>query len=97
MNTGKTVLAAATSLLLTLLLLDKDLLELCQRLVPRLRQGCQGKGCPKQEGAGVDEEYTLDSNQAGQVGKCLVRGIDVRMSNMELAQLTPFVSTNLMI
>ena len=104
LNTGKTVLAAAASLLLTLLLLDKDLLELlllldkdllellllldkdllellllldkdllelCQRLVPRLRQGCQGKGCPKQESAGVEEEYALDANQAGQVGKCL--------------------------
>ena len=96
MNTGKTVLAGAASLLLLtlLLLLDKDLLELCQRLVPRLGQGCQGKGRPKQEGAGVDEEYTLDADQAGQVGKCLMRGIDVEMSNMKLAQLTPFVSNN---
>ena len=73
LKTGKTVLAAATSLLLTfLLLLDKDLLELCQRLVPRLRQGCQGKGCPKQEGAGVGEEDTFDADQIGQVGKCLI-------------------------
>ena len=83
MNTGKTVLAGAASLLLLtlLLLLDKDLLELCQRLVPRLGQGCQGKGRPKQEGAGVDEEYTLDADQTGQVRKCL----------------TPFVSNNLVI
>ena len=83
MNTGKTVLAAAPRLLLTLLLLDKDLLEFCQRFVPRLRQGCQGKGCPKQEGAGVEEEYTLDADQAAQVGKGLMRGIDVKMSNMK--------------
>ena len=80
LNTGKTVLAAAASLLLTLLLLlDKDLLELCQRLVPRLGQGCQGKGCPEQEGAGVEEEYALDADQAAQVGKCLMRGIDVKI------------------
>ena len=35
---------------LLFLLLDKDLLKLCNRLVPGLRQGGQGKGCSKQGG-----------------------------------------------
>ena len=72
------MLAAAASLLLPLLpLLDKDLLELGERLVPRLRQGDQGKGCPKKEGAGVEEEYALHADQAGQIRECL-RGIGVK-------------------
>ena len=83
MSTGKTVLAAAASLLFTLLLLGKDLLELCQRLVPRLGQGCQGKGCPKQEGAGVEEEYALHPDQGGQKGERL-KGIGLKWPIMDL-------------
>ena len=64
--------------ILSLLLLpDKDLLQLGERLVPRLRQGDQGKGCPKKEGAGVEEEYALHADQAGQIRECL-RGIGVK-------------------
>ena len=66
---------AVACILLPLLLLDKDLLKLCERLVPRLGQDCQGKGCSKQEGAWVEEEYALRPDQAGQVGECLKRAL----------------------
>ena len=70
------MLAAAASLLLSLLaLLDKDLLELGERLVPRLGQGDQGEDSSKQEGAGVEEEYALDADQARQIRECLVKDI----------------------
>ena len=66
------------SLLLPLLpLLDKDLLKLGERLVPRLGQGDQGEGSSKQEGAGVEEEYALDADQARQIGKCLVKDLQL--------------------
>ena len=62
---------ATTFILLPPLALDKDLLQLCQRLVPRLRQSDEGKGSSKKEGARVEEEYPLHPDQAGQIGERL--------------------------
>ena len=60
-----------TCLCLVPLLLDEDHLQLCERLVPRLRQGDQGEdGADEQEG-GVQQEDPLHPHQAGQVGECL--------------------------
>ena len=62
-----------TCLCLVPLLLDEDHLQLCERLVPRLRQGDQGEDGADEEEGGVQQEDPLHPHQAGQVGECLER------------------------